>query len=83
MRPPLHRYWNTLPQFISHVGKVTNTDAAKDGSTKICLAEDGNASGGIYADPLANLGAAIGAASAASISVGAAAGAVLLCMLLL
>lgn len=72
-----------LPQFISHIGKVTSTATARYGSTEICLAENGGASWGIYADPLANLGAASGAASAAFISVGAAAHAGLLCMLLL
>ena len=72
-----------LPQFISHIGKVTTTQIASDGSPEICLAEDGGTVGGIYADPLANLGAAAGAESAAIMSLGAVAGAVLLCMLLL
>lgn len=72
-----------LPQFISHIGKVTTTETASDGSTEICLTDGSGGMNGTYADPLANLGAASGAASAAVVSIGAVTGAVLLCMLLL
>nr|QOL01207.1 putative extracellular protein TR9_015 [Trebouxia lynnae] len=79
-----NRYWNTLPQFISHIGKVTNTETASDGSTEICLGGSSSGTNGSYADPLANLGAASGAASSAVVmTVGGVTGALLLCMLLL
>ena len=71
-----------LPQFISHIGKVSVTQKASDGSTETCLSDTGSNVNQTYADPLANLGAT-GGASAAVMSMSSLFGAVLLCMLLL
>jgi len=76
------RYWNTLPQFISHIGKAT-TVTSSSGATETCLSSSSSsAANETYADPLANIGAS-GATSTAVMSVGGLIGAVLLCMLLL
>ena len=78
-----NRYWNTLPQFISHIGKVTTTVTSSSGATETCLSStSSSAANETYADPLANIGAS-GATSTAVMSVSGLIGAVLLCMLLL
>ncbi len=78
-----NRYWNTLPQFISHIGKVTTTVTSSSGASETCLSNSSSsAANETYADPLANIGAS-SATSTAVMSVSGLIGALLLCMLLL
>ncbi len=78
-----NRYWKTLPQFISHIGKVTATVTSSSGASETYLSNSSSSAAiETYADPLANIGAS-GATSTAVMSVGGLIGAVLLCMLLL
>lgn len=80
----LHRYWSTLPSFISHIATVSKSESY-NGNTVMCLVDSTGTSGanGTYADPLANLALESGTPSFAAMSVGALAGALLLGILLL